>query len=126
MKKRIFALALALVLLFSLAACGGKKGDAGTKKSITVTVTHGDGSTKDFTVSTDKETLGEALEAEGLIAGEESIYGLFVQTVDGETVNADNEEWWCLTKGGESVNTGVDSVPVEDGATYEWTLTVGY
>ncbi len=126
MKKRILALALALVLLFSLAACGGKKTDTGAKKSITVTVTHGDGSSKDFTVSTDKETLGEALEDEGLIAGEVSTYGLFVQTVDGETVNADNEEWWCLTKGGESVNTGADSVPVEDGAAYEWTLTVGY
>lgn len=125
MKKRIFVLALALILLFSLAACGEKKTDAGTK-SITVTVTHGDGSAKDFTVSTDKEMLGEALEAEGLIAGEESTYGLFVQTVDGETANADNEEWWCLTKGGESVNAGTDSIPVEDGAAYEWTLTVGY
>lgn len=125
MKNRIFALAMALVLLFSLAACGERKANADTK-SITVTVTHGDGSAKDFAVSTDKEMLGEALEAEGLIAGEVSTYGLFVQTVDGETADADNEEWWCLTKGGESVNTGVDSVPVEDGAAYEWTLTVGY
>lgn len=125
MKKRILALTLALVLLFSLAACGEKKAEAGTK-SITVTVTHRDGSSKDFTVSTDKEMLGEALEAEGLIAGEVSTYGLFVQTVDGETANADSEEWWCLTKGGENVNTGVDTTPVEDGAAYEWTLTVGY
>ncbi len=125
MRKRVFALILALVMLFSLAACGGKRDGADTK-SITVTVTHGDGSSKDFTVSTGKETLGEALEAEGLIAGEVSTYGLFVQTVDGETANADNEEWWCLTKGGENVNAGADSVPVEDGAAYEWTLTVGY
>ena len=46
--------------------------------------------------------------------------------MDGETVDDANQEWWCLTKGGESVETGVDSTPVEDGATYEWTLMVGY
>ncbi len=61
---------------------------------------HGDGSEKEFPVSTTAETLGEALEAEGLIAGEESSYGLFVTTVDGETVDDGNQEWWCLTKGG--------------------------
>ncbi len=61
---------------------------------------HGDGSEKEFPVSTTAETLGEALEAEGLIAGEESSYGLFVTTVDGETVDDANQEWWNLTKGG--------------------------
>lgn len=124
MKKRNLALALALVMVFSLAACGEKQ--SADTKTITVTVVHGDGSSKEFTVKTDKEMLGEALVDEELVAGEIGPYGLFVQTVDGETADDANQEWWCLTKGGESVETGADSTPVEDGATYEWTLTVGY
>lgn len=99
--------------------------DAETKE-ITLKVVHGDGSEKEFPVSTTAETLGEALEAEGLIAGEESSYGLFVTTVDGETVDEGNQEWWCLTKGGGMVTTGVDSTEVSDGDVYELTFTVGY
>lgn len=124
MKKRVLALALALVMVFALAACGQK--GSGDTKTVTVTVVHGDGSSKDFTVKTDKETLGEALVDEKLVEGENGPYGLFVKTVDGETADDANQEWWCLTKGGESVATGADSTPVEDGAAYEWTLTVGY
>ena len=99
--------------------------DAETKE-ITLKVVHGDGSEKEFPISTTAETLGEALEAEGLIAGEESSFGLFVTTVDGETVDDANQEWWCLTKGGEMATTGVDSTEISDGDVYELTFTVGY
>lgn len=124
MKKRILALTLALVMVFALASCGEKQ--SANAKTVTVTVVHADGSSKDFTVKTEKETLGEALTDEGLIAGEDSPYGLYVKTVDGETVDDANQEWWCFTKGGESVNTGVDSTPVADGDAFEITFTVGY
>ena len=66
------------------------------------------------------------LEPAGLIAGEETEYGLFVKTVDGYTVNDANQEWWCFTRGGEMLNTGVDTTPVADGDHFEITLTVGY
>lgn len=122
MKKRVLALALALVMVFALAACGG----GGKNATVTVTVVHGDGSSKDFTVKTDKEMLGEALTDEKLVDGEDGPYGLFIKTVDGETADEANQEWWCLTKGGESVETGVDSTPVEDGAAYELTLMTGW
>ena len=56
-------------------------------KTITLTVVHGDGTSNDITVSTDAENLRDALEAEGIIAGEDSSYGMFVQTVDGETAD---------------------------------------
>lgn len=123
MKKRILALTLALVMVFALASCAKKEAAGAT---ITVTVVHKDGASKDFTVKTEKETLGEALTDEGLIAGEDSPYGLYVKTVDGETADEANQEWWCFTKGGESVNTGVDSTPVADGDAFEITFTVGY
>ena len=77
-------------------------------------------------LQTDEEMLGAALLKEGLIEGDDSEYGLFVNTVDGITANDDNQEWWCLTIDGETAMTGVDSTPVEDGGKYEFTLTVGY
>ena len=96
------------------------------EKEITFQVVHKDGSTQDFEISTTAGTLREALEAEGLIAGEESPYGLYVETVDGETADEGNQEWWCLTKGGEMWNYGVDDTQIEDGDAFEFTLTVGY
>ena len=103
----------------------GEEETAGSK-TITVTVVHGDGTSNDITVSTDAENLRDALEAEGIIAGEDSSYGMFVQTVDGETADDGEQEWWCLTKGGEMWNYGVDDTEIADGDVYEFTLTVGY
>ena len=96
------------------------------EKTIAFQVVHKDGSTQDFEIATTAGTLREALEEEGLIAGEESSYGLYVETVDGETADEGNQEWWCLTKGGEMWNYGVDDTQIEDGDAFEFTLTVGY
>ena len=77
------------------------------------------------TIRTDEAYLRGALEQEGLVAGEESEYGLFVKTVDGYTADDSNQEWWCFTKNGESLTTGVDTTPIADGEHCEATLTVG-
>ncbi len=106
-------------------SAAGEEETAGSK-TITLTVVHGDGTSNDITVSTDAENLRDALEAEGIIAGEDSSYGMFVQTVDGETADDGQQEWWCLTKGGEMWNYGVDDTEIADGDVYEFTLTVGY
>ena len=95
-------------------------------KTITVEVVHGDGSTKEFTIHTDNETLGAALMEEELLVGEEGPYGLFVTAVDGETVDSAKEEWWNFSKNGEALMTGVDSTMIADGEQYEITFTVGY
>lgn len=81
------------------------------------------------TITTDEEYLRGALEQEdsGIsISGSESEYGLFVTTVDGVTADDSKQQWWCFTKGGEMLNTGVDSTPIADGNTFEITLTEGY
>ena len=95
-------------------------------KSIVFTVVHGDESTREISIRTDAENLRGALEQESLIAGDESEYGLFVKTVDGETANDEDQEWWCFTKGGEMLMTGVDDTMIADGESYEATLTVGW
>lgn len=128
-KKNLILLLAVLVILCIGAAILVKitkpETSAGAKE-ITVTVVHGDGSEKDFSYNTDEEYLGTVLLDEGLIAGEDGDYGLFITSVDSEEADASNEEWWCLTKGGESVNTGVDTTPIASGDQFELTLTVGY
>ena len=95
-------------------------------KNISVTVIHKDESQKVFELSTDQEYLGPALVEGKVVEDNQSDYGLYILTADGETVDEANQEWWCVTKGGESLMTGADETPVADGDTFELTFTVGY
>ncbi len=127
--KKLLAGAIALVVAIAIfAGCYfafAPKGTAGSKE-ISVSVTHADGSVNDFAIATSEEYLRGALEQEALVEGVDSDYGLYVLTVDGETADEANQEWWCFTKGGETVMTGVDTTPIADGDAYEITLVVGW
>jgi len=103
-----------------------KKAPVAGAKTISVEVVHGDGSRKTFEYHTDREYLGEVLKDEELVDGEESAYGLFIMTVDGETIDEADQEWWCITRGGKQLNTGADQTPIADGEDYELTFTIGY
>lgn len=85
-----------------------------------------DGSSTTFDIDTREQFLRGALEQENLIQGSDSQYGMFVTTVNGVTADDANQEWWCFTKGGENVDTGIDSTPIMDGDHFEITLTMGY
>lgn len=131
MKKRnILSLVLAALMLLSFLACSqaapaaSSAPEAATKKiKFTVVV---DDKSEVFDLVTTEETLGAALLANGLIEGTEGDYGLFVTTVNGRTADDAKQEWWCFTKGGEMMMTGVDSTNIADGDAYECTLTVGW
>ena len=127
--KRTLLIALALVLAAALMAGAYfllmPKGQAGVK-TVTAQVVGVNGASREYTLHTDSQYLRGALEEQRLIAGDESEYGLFIKTVDGYTVNDANQEWWCVTKGGEMVMTGVDTTPIADGDHFELTLTIGY
>lgn len=116
------AAAAVLLLVWRLAAPGGSAGD----KLVTVEVVHGDGSSRSFELSTGEEYLGPALVAGGVVEDNQSAYGLYILTADGETADEAAQEWWKLTRGGEMVNTGADATPIADGERYELRLTVGY
>lgn len=96
------------------------------EKHITVTVIHGDQTENVFEFDTDAKYLGEVLESENLVDGESGEYGLFITTVDEETADDSKQQWWCITKGGEQVNTSADQTPVSDGDAFELTLKEGY
>ena len=127
-KKQLIAVIIfaALLLAAFLVWQFARPAPVSGSKQITLEVVHADGSSKSFDIATDAENLRGALEqVDGLIAGEESAYGLMVYTVDGETADWDRDQsWWCLTKDGEWMDTGVDDTVIADGEHYEFTYTV--
>ncbi len=95
-------------------------------KTVTVEVIAGGETVQTHTIQTDAECLRGALEQEKMVGGEESAYGLFLLTVDGITADDAKQEWWCVTKEGGQVDTGVDATPIADGDHFELTLMVGW
>ena len=73
-----------------------------------------------FEVHTDAETVGAALLENGLIAGSDSDYGLYVTSVCGIEViwSDENPHYWAFYVNDEYAQTGVDSTPVEEGTVY--------
>lgn len=132
--KKLMALLLAAVMLLALAACGQKdaKDDGKVElpvadgavigtgaTAITVEVQGADGKSVTFTVNTDEKTVGAALLKLGVIAGEDSDYGLYVKTVNGETADYDKDgAYWAFYVNGEYAMTGVDYTAPEAGTTY--------
>lgn len=75
-----------------------------------------------FTVKTDAKTLGEALLAHGLIAGDMGDYGLYIKFVNGIRADYDlDQRYWNFTKNGEYMMTGADMTDIADGECYEFT-----
>lgn len=132
-KKRLNAKILVLIVLLAAAALAMfgiyktfmPKGQDGAKE-ITVAVIHANKASKEFIYQTDEAYLGAVLIGEGLIEGVEGDYGMFITSADGETADDSKQQWWCITKAGESVNTSVEQTPIEDGDSFELTLTEGY
>lgn len=72
-----------------------------------------------FTIKTDADTVGAALLENGLIAGEESAYGLYVKVVNGVTADYDvDQSYWAFWINGEYAMSGVDTTPITAGDTY--------
>ena len=115
---------LVIAMVLSLAACGnGNKEQPNTAvtKTFYFVVVDGEGNETKFEIQTDKTTVGEALLEEGLIAGEEGAYGLYVKTVNGITADYDvDKTYWAFYINGEMAMTGVDATKIEDGATYSF------
>ena len=79
-------------------------------KEITINVDHLNSDDTTFTIHTDEEYLRGALEQEDLIEGTESEYGLYVLTVDGETADESEQQWWGYSVNGTFAELGVDSL----------------
>ena len=136
MKKLLsILLCIALIAALALSTVGCSKNDnaaPATTAEASGTVSMGEGETmflfnvvdpegkeSHFEIHTDEKTVGAALLSLGLIAGEDSEFGLYVKAVNGVTLDyAADGSYWALYVDGEYASTGVDSTDVTAGATY--------
>ncbi len=140
--KKLFCVLLSLMLIvviaFTMQACTDETSNDETTSPVETTensnekvivgegetvfefnVTHKDGSVKQYAVSTDKATVGEALVELEIISGDESDYGLYVKTVDGETLDYDTDKmYWAFYEGETYAQKGVDQTEITNGVTY--------
>ena len=78
-----------------------------------------DGISTHYMIKSDKETVGEALLENGLIAGEDGQYGLYVKTVNGITLDYDKDgKYWAFYEENAYANQGVDQTPIKEGGVY--------
>jgi len=92
-------------------------------KTVTVSVVAEGRETKTYTIDTDAAYLLDALNEIDLVSGTEGAYGYYITTVDGTTADEQKQEWWMITKDGEMTTTGVSETPIEDGDSFELTLS---
>lgn len=133
-KNKLFASVLCMVLIVAMAlsmtACSNTTTDdanAGqdqvqtVEMSFTFEVVDKDGNTETFDITTDKTTVGAALLEEGLIAGEDGQYGLYVTEVNGIVADYNvDQTYWAFYVNGEYASSGVDTTDVVDGSTYSF------
>ena len=131
--KKLLALTLTVTLLFALASCAlfQKEKDVWLDAVYTEDTTLGEGAKTfalelevgehliTFTINTDADTVGDALLALDLIAGEESSYGIYVKVVNGMEADYDKDQrYWALMINGEYAMSGVDTTEIEEGVVY--------
>lgn len=118
--KRILSLALcALMIICSLlfaVSCGNGEGETVT---FTLEVEHLDGTRRTFSVTTSESNVADALVNEGYVSGDMDTYGLYIKTVDGETLDYSRDNaYWAFYVDGEYAQAGVSFTQPENGATY--------
>ena len=83
------------------------------------TVVDKDGAETVFEIHTDKEIVGDALTELGLLTGEESVYGLFVKSVNGIVADYEvDKTYWAFYVNGEYAMSGVDTTTIEENTSY--------
>ncbi len=124
-KKIILSLACVLIVFSALliinAVINSPQTQKGNKQyQLTVCISADE--VRHYELRTDEEYLGNALKEAKLISGEETQYGMFVTVVDGVEANSKDLKYWFLQKDGETLTTGVDQTPVNDGDKFEFIL----
>ncbi len=125
-KTTVIVIAVAVVLVIAALVCWASFRPQALEgvKDVTVTVTHTDGTVVTEEFETTAQVLSDALDGHIAIEGENTEYGLFVKTVDGEYADDTAGTYWMFNVNGAMGEYGVDSQPVADGDTYDfYTIT---
>jgi len=141
---KLLALTLSAAVTLSLAACNAGKtnesahadelagaivevtevpqteiGEGETRFSFEIVDVNGASSF--YLVSTDETMVGAALLEVGLIAGEESEYGLYVKTVAGTTLDyVKDGKYWAFYVDDEYAVSGVDTTEIDPSSVYSF------
>lgn len=100
----------------------GELGEGETQ--FTFVVADIDGNAKTFTINTNETTVGAALVNIGIIAGDESEYGLYVKSVNGVTADWNvDQTYWAFYINDEYAMTGVDATEIVAGSTYKFQIS---
>ena len=124
--RKMLSVVLCMVLIAAMAlnftGCGQEQAPEvpqGEEKTFTFVAVDLEGRENSFSITTTEETVGAALIAEGLIAGEPGPYGLYVKTVNGITLDYDKDgKYWAFYDNGQYGMTGVDETTIVSGAVY--------
>ncbi len=135
--KRLLTISLALLMLIvsslMIVSCankdGGGQGDMlytedtslGTgETTFTLVVKHINDKSVTFTISTNETILSNALAEVGILEGHDSIYGLYIDTVNGVTHDFNTDKtYWAIYEGDEYASSGIDGITIVNGTTYK-------
>ena len=127
--KSLIVILMISVMALVMFGCGNSQSAANENEGpMTVAfdvVVNGE-TTQTHVGETEADNLGDFLRESGVVEGEDSEYGMFITTVDGVKADESKNQWWCVTKAGQAVQTGVDSTPIADGDKFELTLMYEY
>ena len=137
--KRIISASISLSLIFTLILCLAACGNTAVPKEglwenaiYTEDVTLGSGAKTvvvefaigeekiTFTLKTDKDTVGAALNEHALLEGTDGLY----TKINGVTADWNvDKSYWAFYINGEYAMTGVDDTAIDESATYNLTYT---
>ena len=119
---------MAVVAIIAIVAVvlNQKSTTEGMKSFKVQIVSERDGYDQTTEYESDAEYLGEFLRTLDGCDYQESDYGIYITGFDGMNEDLDNQYWWCVSVNGEAAVTGADEIPLQDGDTYNFTLTQGW
>ena len=123
MKGSIMAILLAVFMLATFAACGGGPAEETGPVAVTLLVTLQDGTQNAHEITTDKASLGEALDAEGLIERDDK--GMIIAVAGVEANWEADQAYWAIYVNDEYAMKGADDLPLASGSVYEFRYTKG-
>lgn len=127
--KSIIRISVLVMLIAVIAlpffSCSKDEGTTGTEITLTIAVTNKAGETVETEIKTTATNLGDALVQSGMVEDNQSDYGLYILTVNGETADYSvDSSYWSLLKDGEYLMTGASQTDIADGEHYELVYTI--
>lgn len=122
----VVILLIAVLGIFSYNTFFKEKPVEGSKR-ITVNVINEEADyKKEYVYTTEANSLGDALDAEGLIGYDKSEMGRFVHTIDNIKADSDKQQWWNIVVNEKAAETGIDDIMIKDGDNIELVLKTGW